>query len=199
MATTRLNKSMIEAISNKASLAAGAARANAFIRRSNEVAIALHNELVGEETLAIIASLPAQFKSTQRAIYVGLIKSNDEDNKGLANGVNYFKSIWLEFGDYILSISDRHSNGLYYFVEDTHPLISEYLEIGKKRNEDAKEVNDLKYKIKALLSSVSTVEKAIELWPEGVEFLVEYTTKSDGKLPAVCVEDIKLAFASLAA
>ena len=57
-----------------------------------------------------------------------------------------------------------------------------------------KEISQLKNRALAIINSVTTVKRLLEVWPEVAEFLPEENAGAAGGVPAVLIEDLNKAF-----
>lgn len=199
MATTKLNKSMREEISKKASEDAAKTKLDELTKERNETGIALFAEVVGEEVLNALKTIPGDFTSTQERFRLGILELGEHDPKYPNHGVNFDRSVEIEFGDYILAVSDRRRYSICYAVRADNELLVKYLKLVNDIDELRVETGKAEKIILAMLSSISSVEKAIIAWPEGESYLNQYLKDGSDSLPAVRVEDVQAALIQLAA
>lgn len=199
MATTRMNKEIINTASAKASVAASKNKKTELIKERNETGVALYKQLMGEELLAQINTLPIEFKNTAQEFRLGIANSEIGLNTRTTHcGDFYDYDVIINLGDFFPIHTSAYSYRVMFVVNDTNELYQEYKKLSRYLENLNKETNDLRLKVRALLESVKTVEKAIEVWAEGEVYLTDFLKEEKCSLPAVCVTDINEAFKALA-
>lgn len=200
MASTKLTKSIRESVAIAVAKSIGESKIEALMKERDGVAIKIYESLIPAETLATLASLPHYLTTTQGKLYLGVISDNPNNNQYESKlGVKHNGTIVLEFADYILCVSDRYSHSTVFTINADDAMLIEYGSIDRRIGVIREEILSLKGEVFSLLSSITTVEKAIEIWPEGEEFLNKYIFTAPTGLPAIRVEKVNEAMAQLAA
>lgn len=201
MAQTRLTKSMRESIASKASFAASKVKSDTLHAQRNKIGIEIFHQLIGGEALKGLKALPPRFTCTQTYFNLGYIDDSISKPTCINGyGVEYNRSIEVQFGDYILGFSDRCKHTIMYgLILAESPILAEYLRLSAELHSLVSDTFSAGEKIFSLLSSIKTVEEAIKVWPEGEEFLNTHITAIPVNLPATRAKDVNDALATLAA
>lgn len=189
MATQKLTKGIREEVSLKVAKAAGLPKKDALVAQRNKAGIALFESLVGEEVIKTLRALPSIFTTTQQSFHLG-VTDDVEVHKYENDGVKFDRNIEIEFGDYIVALNDRRRYNCHLFADHNNAFLVDYLSLSGQIDAIDAEMKELRGKVFALLSTITTVEKAMEMWPEGEEYLKEFAYSGVSGLPAIRIEDV---------
>ncbi|CCG43362.1 Nmad5 family putative nucleotide modification protein [Magnetospirillum molischianum] len=103
---------------------------------------------------------------------------------------------WTELvlSDFVRVLASRNGHCLKSY-EATDPLAERFTAWANAGEEIRVQKSELRNKVRALVYSVTTVKKLIEVWPEAVNYLPKKTVPV--KLPAVCGSDLNSLIADL--
>lgn len=200
MAKKRMTKDIVESVSKLASEDAAEKSLLALKEQRHQAAIAVFIECIGRSLYDTLQSLPTSFVNTGTEIKVGVIDvtTGDDGQRHTPDGRAFHDSRCLYFNKPV-----RMYVCNYWGVNDVIPSNSaawiEYDRIHNLIKDVESKALTVKSQIQSMLWGAKTVEKAIELWPEGAVFLEQYLTSNQTNLPTVIAEDVRGAIAELKA
>ena len=89
-----------------------------------------------------------------------------------------------------LSFGDYKPSPYQFNLSTDHEVVDECLKLQEKRRELDEERNSLSIDVRAVLNSVTTIKKLIEVWPEVVELLPKVEAVPSSSLPAVLAHNL---------
>ena len=168
----KLTKEMKQQIVRRVKTETFAERKAAQKVSENEIAKQIRRDLIGNENLIKMESLPQNFFPGEHGVYVTL--SGD-----------YHGRTYLSFGE-LLPVPEFMSNG--HYSKLTSEQIKNVQLLNKQQDGIDKDSSELERKINAILSSVNTVKQLLDKWPEAnLYFDIPKPTNP----PAIPITDLK--------
>jgi len=198
MARRKINQEIANTVSKLASDDASAEKLKSLKDQRGRVGYALFASLAGEDVMSKLTSLPIEFINTNTQFDVGIADEKGQSTSRI-DGKKYKNWKRIQFDASRPCLGYYYSGAECWSIDENHPLLVEYERLDAEIGVVADATEEARVKIKSLLFSAKTVEKAIEIWPEGKKYLERYLAESTSNLPAVQVDDVNAALSALAA
>lgn len=174
MATVRINTYMKETVVTRLMDHAFAQREEALLEEWHALGDAVYKDLYPEEVLTKMKALPAGFLPV-------------DDDVRVSFGGDFTR---VYFGENRL-LSYGHRSNAARVYDDKHPLSVRHAAYRSAKNQLEEEQSKAKSSAQAILDSVTTLKKLIEVWPEVEPFVEDFKQTSSGRyLPALPVQDL---------
>ena len=176
--TRKLNGQLRERIVHNASKDTFEAHWEELRQRENELAMAVYEDTLPKKHRDQLNALPEGYAYEAFRIFATF-------------GGTYDK---LEFTSTVRVPYNKHC-GAWAAYDGTHALSEAFFDLKNAKETLTGQQRELEAKLKALVNSVGTTAKLIEVWPEAVSYIPEYTPPIQ-TLPTVLMADIQSAITS---
>ena len=192
----RLTKEIINSVAKTSVQNASRERLKILMKLRDDAGYAIFKHLAGDNVLNKLDALPVEFVNTTSDFDIGRAFP-EGDSTSLIDGKRYRGYRRIRMGSR-RSLGPQHVYSEVWSLEDDHPLIATYTAAEEAIDDHQELVENTRWKLIAMLTGAKTVEKAIEIWPEGRELLEQYL-EAPNNAPAVIVQDVNDALTALAA
>lgn len=135
-----------------------------------EVADKMYNHFFSTKDQELMASLPQGWLPTDNDIHVRLGSSGQDF---VVPDMSYSRR-------FPYNLHDRWQS-----LDDEHPLVEEYKAIRDRKNALRKARTEAKKQVWAVLSTITTANKLLTVWPEAKPFVEKYIDEPAPQLPAL--------------
>jgi hypothetical protein len=162
-----------------------------------EMADKLYESILGPGLIKALQELPPYLVTTQGLMRVGVLDPNGKYETAL--GEKFSRSYNVDLSCYKPGPTDRHQHNLYYGVPEGCPELEAWLDAHNKLMEHKSKESQLVSEVRAALSRVTTIEKAIAMWPERTKVLSKWYKVQPGEnLPtSLTLEQLNVALTKL--
>lgn len=173
--TVRLTNHMRESIRDALLAHRFAEEEKAIKEALFEVADSMYNHFFSEKDQALMASLPQGWLPTDNDIHVRLGSS----------GQDFVVPDMSCSRRFPYNLHDRWQS-----LDDDHPLVEQYKAIRTRSSELTKARSEAKKQVWAVLSTITTANKLLTVWPEAKPFVEQYIDMPAPQLPALPIDTL---------
>lgn len=150
------------------------ARENDLKERKQAFAKEIYNDIYPPKVRAAMAALPAGFLPTDKYLRVAF------------EGGSYTR---VCFGER-LPIAKAHEYNAAKVYPPEHPFTARFIALDREEKDLEREKDEAKNNAKAVLESVTTVKKLIDVWPEVETFARPYAAESTSRAVALPIREL---------
>lgn len=179
MATARLTNSIRDAIKSKVMHRAFDKLHEDLKEREHDLAVAVYNIAFSKKDHKLMEMLPSGWLPKRSSFQVKFEEGT----------VGYITLRFKNEEDMVVPYN-KHNYGALVVIELGHEIEKSVIKWQNDKSDLEKKQSETKASVVAILDSVTTIKRLMDVWPEAKDFILPYMSESKCTLPAIQFKEV---------